>query len=214
MIKIKRTNEPPYLKARATGWLADLRAARAKKDWIAYGKVEAKYRSTPVKNALDAMFSGKCAYCEIVITVVAPGHIEHFRPKQKYPSLTFAWSNLLLGCPTCNDTGHKGAKFPKIKDNGPFIDPTLEDPADHIAFVYDISSKLAIAKAKTDRGQLMIETMGLNKRPDLLHNRSQYIRTLLAIKPDERTNPEYASILAEARGGRNPYHAWIRALGL
>lgn len=214
MIKVIRTAEPEYLKKRAAGWLKDLRLARAKKDATAYSKAEAKYRSTQVRNALDAMFSGKCAYCESVIAVVATGHIEHFRPKQKYPSLTFTWTNLLLGCPLCNDGGHKGTKFPKSKDNGPFIDPTTEDPTDHLEFVYDPLSRLALAKAKTLRGELVIDTFGLNKRSDLLRARSIYIRTLLAIKPDEAANLEYASILSEARVGRSPYHAWIRALGL
>lgn len=214
MIKVARTAEPAYLATRAKGWLADLRAARKKKDWVLYHKIEAKYGSTHVRNALDKMFSGKCAYCEVVIGVVATAHIEHFRPKQKYPSLIFTWTNLLLGCPTCNDGGHKGTKFPKIKDNGPFIDPTTEDPTDHIEFIYDPLSRLALAKARTLRGQLVIETFGLNIRPDLVAARSTYIRTLLAIKPEESKNPEYATLLALARTGRTPYHAWIQALAL
>ena len=158
MIKVTRTQEPAYLKSRANGWLKDLRKARKNNDTVAYNKVIDKYASHHVRDALDKMFSGKCAYCESLIAVVATAHIEHFRPKQKYPSLTFTWTNLLLGCPTCNDGAHKGTKFPKARDNGPFIDPATEDPLDHIEFFYDPLSRLALARAKTLRGQLMIET--------------------------------------------------------
>jgi len=214
VILVKRTAEPAYLKKRAATWLLDLRTARKNKDKVLYKKIEARYRSTAVREALDKMFSGKCAYCEVVIAVVATGHIEHFRPKQKYPSLTFRWENLLLGCPTCNDGAHKGTKFPKARQNGPFIDPTREEPSKHIDFIYDPLSKLVLAKARTHRGQLVIETFGLNSRPDLLHSRTNYIRTLLAIKPEETTNQEYAELLAKARSGRTPYHAWINALGI
>ena len=212
MIYVKRTDEPKYLKDRAAKWLKDLRAARKSKDKIAYKIALDRYSNGKIRDALDVMCSGKCVYCEVVIAVVATGHIEHFRPKQKYPSLAFTWKNLVLGCPTCNDGAHKGTKFPKASQKGPLIDPSEIDPSKHIRFVYDPVTHLALAKAITPQGQLSIDTFGLNTRADLVRDRSMRIRTLLALKLQEMSNSEYAEILALSRYGRTPFHAWIRAL--
>lgn len=51
-----------------------------------------------VRAKLDAMFHGKCCYCEKVIAK----DIEHFYPKTLYPSRMFDWDNLLRSCKDCN----------------------------------------------------------------------------------------------------------------
>jgi len=79
-----------------------------------------KYNHKQVKDSLKIMFSGKCAYCESHITHIGFGHIEHFRPKSKFPELCFEWDNLLLGCEICNGK-YKGDKFPESNEGGPFI---------------------------------------------------------------------------------------------
>lgn len=214
MIFVQRTAEPAYLAARRGKWLQELRDARRARDRVAYKKAEGRYAAKQIREALDAMFSGKCAYCESVIGVVAAAHIEHFRPKQKYPSLTFSWDNLFLGCPLCNDSANKGSKFPKKNDGGPLIDPTRENPDDHLEFFYDLVSRLVLVRAKTARGELVIDMFGLNSRTDLVRARTYHIKTLMAMKADEPVKLAYAEILSEARTGRSPWQAWIRALGL
>ncbi len=70
------------------------------------------YGRTDVKEALAALFAGKCAYCEYRING-APFDVEHYRPKggvleddgtisDGYWWLASEWSNLLPACQDCN----------------------------------------------------------------------------------------------------------------
>lgn len=210
MIWIKRSAEPKYLADRKTKWLFDLRTARRLGDSKKFTSVQARYGHVKIREALAIMCSRRCAYCESVIGVVATPHIEHFRPKQRYVSLTFTWTNLLLSCPMCNDKGHKGTKFPKASQKGPLIDPTLEDPALHFDFVYDPGTLLATVKATTDRGETTINVFGLNNRADLLKARSTLIRQLLGLKLLDGINSEATALLAEVRTDDSQYLAWVR----
>lgn len=214
MIFVNRTIIPPYLSARAIIWLADLRKARKDKDVKKFKSLQGRYGHEKIKSALDSMFSGKCAYCEVVIGVVATAHIEHFRPKHRYVSLTYTWDNFLLSCPKCNDKAHKGTKFPGASAGGPFLDPSLVNPNIYLRFDYDVASGLTVVTALHPRGQLMIDTFGLNTRVDLVAARTNYIKTLIAIKPYELLDSKVSEILAVARWKTSPYHAWIRSLNL
>lgn len=78
------------------------------------------YKAAPVRAALEKIFNGKCAYCEITYGG-APLDVEHYRPKAKiaemdlgtlsangakiepgYYWLAASWTNLLLSCIHCN----------------------------------------------------------------------------------------------------------------
>lgn len=58
--------------------------------------------------------------------------IEHFRPKTPYPQHAFRWSNLLLCCTECGR--FKGSQFPIIDSKPLLVDPTQEDPWQHLDF--------------------------------------------------------------------------------
>jgi len=71
----------------------------------------AVYKADEVKRRLDALFHGKCAYCETVYASTAPVDVEHFRPKGRvegetnhrgYWWLAMRWENLLPSCIDCN----------------------------------------------------------------------------------------------------------------
>lgn len=86
------------------------------------------YKSPEVRRALEELFHGKCAYCEVGYDG-APRDIDHFRPKaavvevdpvdfrplprrtatsRGYYWLAATWSNLLLACIHCNrPEGHR-----------------------------------------------------------------------------------------------------------
>lgn len=114
---------------------------------------------------------GKCAFCEMSVDQ-SHSPVEHFRPKGKaqnwvngrwidepshYWWLTWTWDNLFFSCNDCNNTAHKGNKFPiepgsqrlaapsrPASDPLPaehfdlsverplLIDPRREDPLDHL----------------------------------------------------------------------------------
>lgn len=77
---------------------------------------DSRYKYTDVRDALDKIYHGKCAYCE---TFDPSPHVEHYRPKRGgYYWLAYSWDNLIISCSKCNTT--KGDKFPLIGQNVTF----------------------------------------------------------------------------------------------
>lgn len=71
------------------------------------------YKLAAVKDALNATFGFKCAYCESFFGATQPLDVEHFRPKSGvlvdgdlvwgvYYWLAASWGNLLPSCTDCN----------------------------------------------------------------------------------------------------------------
>ncbi|MCU6456015.1 hypothetical protein LPN01_18205 [Sphingomonas sp. A2-49] len=69
------------------------------------------YKGADVKAMLEAMFHGKCAYCETRFSASAPVDVEHYRPKGSvaeaekhggYWWVAMDWDNLLPSCIDCN----------------------------------------------------------------------------------------------------------------
>lgn len=75
-----------------------------------------------LKQDLQNLFEGKCAYCESRVSASAPTILDHFRPKfnavdldgtrsaDYYWWLADEWFNLYLACQSCNTM--KGSRFP------------------------------------------------------------------------------------------------------
>lgn len=73
-----------------------------------------RYSDDEVKEKLEELFAGKCAYCESRFRHVSPEDVEHWRPKgavvledgsERKPAyfwLGATWTNLLSSCPDCN----------------------------------------------------------------------------------------------------------------
>jgi hypothetical protein len=70
-----------------------------------------RYKLKSVKDSLEKMFHGKCAYCETFYASSQPLDVEHFRPKgavagvddhRGYWWLGMVWENLLPSCIDCN----------------------------------------------------------------------------------------------------------------
>lgn len=211
MIRITRPSKPRILENKADEWRASLLAA----DTIAKrNKAEKKYRHKDIKKLLVQMFSGKCAYCESKITHIDYGHIEHFRPKRGTsgrPELAFEWSNLLLACGICNGAEHKSDHFPEANENGPILDPCVDELEKHLSFHYDPITKLASVYGKTPRGVTTETLLGLN-RVELRSYRSKRIRHLLALAQYATTDAEAAALLDEAKQSIAEYAAFARAL--
>lgn len=104
-----------------------------------------RYKEATVKNALEKLFHGKCAYCESVYAGVHPVDIEHYRPKGEvdgiaghrgYWWLAMDWQNLLPSCIDCNR--RRNQKAPKPSADGR---PTLLDTGD-----FDRSKSILMGK--------------------------------------------------------------------
>jgi uncharacterized protein (TIGR02646 family) len=97
-----------------------------------------------------------CMYCEHNEGT----DIEHFWPKSSYPGRAFEWLNYLLACARCN-SNFKRAQFPLDEATGQplLIDPTVDDPRDHIALDPVTGSYGAL----TPKGEASIRIFGLNR---------------------------------------------------
>lgn len=208
MIRVKRGRSPGVLTRNRARWLSDLQQATTQEE---RDRVLERYRHKEVKDALVALFHGKCAYCESFIRHVDYGHIEHYRPKAKYPKLAFTWSNLVLACGVCNGSEYKGDAFPLKAKGGPLINPCAEEPSLHLSFEYDPVAKLSSVRGKTTRGDTTEKCLGLN-RQDLRTHRSTRIKHLWFIAQKAATDSEARQLLDEAAASSHEYSAFARLL--
>ncbi len=160
------------------------------------------YGDQSVKSALVAMQHKKCAFCEADVRHVAPGHVEHFRPKggvnqgagekvvkPGYWWLAYDWENLLFACEVCNSRGKKNL-FPladaskrclkrtgDVKAETPvFINPADLSDADPETLI-DWRGSEPIAAGGNVRARTTIDALGL-ARVDLWEHRKEHYRKL------------------------------------
>lgn len=112
------------------------------------------YKHADNKNALILASNGKCMYCESKVLHITFGDVEHIKPKQRFPTLEFEWTNLGFGCTRCNI-----AKGHKYDDTTPYIDPYSEDPEDHLIALGSVLKH----KNGSERGKLTILDVELNR---------------------------------------------------
>ena len=147
------------------------------------------HRSNEYRDALEECQGSKCCYCE---KPLSGGQIEHFRPKKAYQQnigdpfirpgyywLAFRWSNFLMSCGECNQSGRKGNRFP-IRgvralnqtsnlelEQMDLINPAEEEPSHFISF----NKEVPIGIDPKGRGELNIEVFDLRNRTDLKSGR-------------------------------------------
>jgi uncharacterized protein (TIGR02646 family) len=137
------------------------KARRAKVDSLWNSKDNAAFRE--IRQKLKDMAPGncRCMYCE-----GSEGtDIEHFWPKARYPWRAYTWENYLWACSACN-SNHKREQFPRSGGRPLLINPTEEDPLDHLALSPSTGEYVGI----TDKGEKSIEVFGLH-RYALVENR-------------------------------------------
>jgi uncharacterized protein (TIGR02646 family) len=184
------------------------------------------YGAKSVKNALKKAQHDKCAFCESKITHIAPGDVEHFRPKAGYRQrsngplvrpgyywLAYEWSNLFFCCSLCNQK-FKGNHFPladateratshhdDIEEEEPLLlHPEIDDPALFLEF----NGEYVRAIEGNPRGEATNEILGLN-REEIVERRRDLIdfikalidcRELIARQARENPGPESLRRLA------------------
>ena len=148
------------------------------------GGIDPEYRSLPqlekraTVNGLFAEQTGQCVYCgrRISLDRLREFHIEHFRPRSKYPELELDYPNLFLSCgpehehgsrPTCGN--HKADWF----EENCHITPAPESCAER--FRFRSSGKIA-GDGAPESGR-MIEVLNLN-HPELVTERQGVIEDL------------------------------------
>lgn len=153
------------------------RAEGADVDFAGYGVA---------KKDLADRLNHKCVYCECPIRPES-NPVEHFRPKafvqnkgeprdeERYWWLAWTWENLLFACGRCNSS-YKGNQFPLEPGTAPLpplsfdigaessalIDPSGEDPRDHIRFKWSPTRTRWVPVARSPKGQKTIQVLGLD----------------------------------------------------
>ena len=123
--------------------------------YIDEAKYNDRYKNQDIKDALKAIYSGKCAYCE---QWVEQSHVEHYRPKNTYYWLAYSWDNLILACATCNQFKssnfelngtpatfvnnesnlaniHSSSSSYSLKERPKMINPEVTNPLDNLRFL-------------------------------------------------------------------------------
>jgi uncharacterized protein (TIGR02646 family) len=111
-----------------------------------------------IRKTLDQMATGRrrCMYCEDSLGT----DLEHFWPRATYPERAFVWENLLLACSHCNSNG-KRSRFPLDASDRPLLlDPTRDEPLDHLLF-----SETGRYKHRSRKGKTSIQVFDLNRIP-------------------------------------------------
>jgi len=133
-----------------------------------------------IRDELHQETFGRCAYCEARVGHVAHEHVEHIRPKAIFPELAHEWMNLTAACPVCNTN-----KGPYYSETHPLLNPYVDDPERHIAFV----GSLPWACNGSEIGYRSIKKLGLD-RMQLVSDRANRLLNVL-----------------------NLFHAWQSAVG-
>jgi flagellum-specific peptidoglycan hydrolase FlgJ len=147
-------------------------------------------------------------YCEGKFEHNSYSHVEHIKPKAKFPELKFSWDNLGFSCQVCNT--NKGEKY---NETTPFIDPYSENPEDYIVFLLFY----LFPKQGSEQGEYTIKELDLN-RPNLIERRKERIDKLnVMINATYRTSSEnlrnqaIMELKAEADKGKE-YSAMVKSV--
>lgn len=129
-------------------------------------------------------------------------HVTNDGREEEHPGyywLAYEWTNLLPSCAGCNRLTRdpagrligKGERFPVVRNGAAapfyaccpgdednekpvFIHPGREDPAEHVEF----DAKTGLLIGKTERGQMCIDLLGLNRDALVELRRQQYLAAL------------------------------------
>jgi uncharacterized protein (TIGR02646 family) len=169
---------------------------------------EKLYLRDGVRVALQALFHGKCAYCETQRSAVS---IEHHRPisdagggkrplPHHYSWLAYDWENLLLVCEACSgrkrnlfpvNSGRAPLKAPlprvRAQESPKLLDPGYDRPNRHLDFTLD-----GLCHARSKRGAATIGILELN-RGSLVEERRNAFAVLTRKLADRGSEPEAAA---------------------
>ncbi|MEV6896809.1 HNH endonuclease [Amycolatopsis sp. NPDC051372] len=172
MIALRRVALPLTVSAELVRLTARIPAGDNKTARRLWTSARGARRSIRSQLALMASGRGYCMYCGDGLGST----VDHFEPVARAPHRAFDWLNHLLACEYCN-SHHKRDRFPLDASGQPLlIDPTAEDPLDHLFLVLSIGTYRAL----TDKGRATIEVCGLN-RPLLERGRAAAVDQVAAL---------------------------------
>ena len=149
MRRLTKESEPRILVEKAASWTEEYLRDRA-----SGGGTKTRWGHAEIRDSLRSETCEKCAYCESEVDSVAWTHVEHIRPKSKYPNLVLDWDNLTLACPRCNQ--NKGAYDDAAQ---PLLNPYVDEPDEHLQF---LAGFVRVRDGST-RGEVTIRVLKLHR---------------------------------------------------
>ncbi|MEY8215042.1 MAG: retron system putative HNH endonuclease [Colwellia sp.] len=153
------------------------------------------YQTKPKKNLRIKIISeqsGLCAYSEVNLNDHGyESHIDHVKPKSKYPHLTFEYSNIVISALTTNQIKSLGYKRhdifggeSKLREYDPalFISCTCSDCSDYFVYLNngEIIPNPKLSTIRTRKAEYTIKTLNLNS-PILIGKREVFLENLKSL---------------------------------
>lgn len=199
MRRIEKLSKPDVLTNNEVTWTAALLGETP--GTKEYKAIEKRYGHADIRNRLRDETKFKCVYCESHIENAGYPHIEHIRPKDTNPHLTFDWENLTIGCNRCNV--NKSTTEPS-KTN--YVHPYQDDPESHFSFIGSFMTPIS----GEVRAMNMINWLDLNRsgliisRTEVMHKVRDIYLQAVTLPNDARR--EFITLAIGALTGREkPY---------
>lgn len=134
---------------------------------------------------LDPMQNCFCAYCECHLK---DKHIEHFRTRNRFPSLTFDWNNLFGSCGNPQLAGqslrcgiYKDRSGHPQYDPNDLIKPDTDDPSHFLIFLTSgvVRARNDLSPSDKRKAEETIRVFNLNGNSELMNRRKNAIKPLL-----------------------------------
>ena len=142
-----------------------------------------------VVSSLEKEQGGICCYCENELRKDSQ-HIEHLKPRSKFPNLDLEYSNLLLSCgnpQNSNPDPRCGVKKDDWYDVKLFVPPL--DPNSEKKFTYTQDGRVEPASSLDLAAEQTIEVLNLNQKK-LRETRKQLLFSILQIHPNQEMSAE------------------------
>ena len=135
--------------------------------------------------ALGDRSSGICWYCERLCEPASEASgkaatVDHFKPRSRFPELTYEWTNWVFSCRRCNGE-YKQDKWPALG----YVDPCAGDEQEHPGryFDYDMLTGEIIPHPALDgdakrKAETTIADLGMNEI-DVRFYRINWVRQFL-----------------------------------
>jgi len=192
MLKVNKTVEPSFFTAfkkknKPANW----------KDYEKYHEIKGKLKL----HMLGEEQNNYCPYCERNIPSKEDGHIEHVRPRAKYPQEFQNYENLIVSC----DANETCGKYKSNHFFDDFINPVEKDPKKFLTF--DIYSGEIIplqgkGESNYQNAARTIEILNLNGK-SLLNQRVFFIEMLANMKQDYDENEFCENLRSFIENGQN-----------
>ncbi|WP_374123347.1 retron system putative HNH endonuclease [Leptotrichia hongkongensis] len=193
MLKVDKKDEPEFF--------SKFKKKNGPKDWKDLDfEIKRKLKKYMLENEQKIDDKSYCPYCEMIISSENNDlkedkkcHIEHIKPKSKFPNLAFDYRNFLTSCSDKNTCGHcKQSDW----DNKLFINPIEENPEEY--FSYSIRTGKIIPKKEAgleyEKAIKTIEILNLNENK-LCDYRKSYINQILNSIKNSRNDDEKIEII-------------------